>query len=220
MNHTFYISGINTDCGKTYITGLLARNFLLKNYSVITQKPVQTGCTKNIADDIRAHRHLMETELFPEDTNNTTCPYIFSYPASPHFAAEIDNKKISFSVLAETREILQNTYSILLIEGAGGLCVPITKDVLFVDYLAEQSYPVILVCSSQLGSINHSILSLELCKQKNIQVHGIVYNFLPDSDPNIAQNSFEYITTYASKHFPDTEILTSDELEQGRIFSL
>ncbi|MFO7867850.1 MAG: dethiobiotin synthase [Bacteroidales bacterium] len=220
MSHIFYISGIDTDCGKTYVTGLLARNFVRKKYSVITQKPIQTGCTKNIADDIFAHRDLMETELFTEDINNTTCPYIFSYPASPHFAAEIDKKEISFSVLTQTREILQNTYSILLIEGAGGLCVPITKDVLFIDYLAEQSYPLILVCSSQLGSINHSILSLELCKHKNIQVHTIVYNFLPDTDPDIAQNSFEYIKTYVSKHFPETELVTSVELEHGRTLSI
>ncbi|MDA3882259.1 MAG: dethiobiotin synthase [Bacteroidales bacterium] len=220
MAHIFYISGIDTDCGKTYITGLLARNFVQQGYKTITQKLVQTGCSDPISEDIAEHRKLMNIEAVAEDYQNITCPYIFSYPASPHFAAEIEHTEIDNDILNTSTETLSKKYSVILVEGAGGLCVPLTHSGLFIDYIAEHRHPVLLVCSSKLGSINHSILSLEICKQKNIQLHTVIYNFLPDSDPKIAQNSFEFIQSYLQQHFPETEMITSIALENGTTVSL
>ncbi|MCK5071639.1 MAG: dethiobiotin synthase, partial [Desulfocapsa sp.] len=87
------ISGIDTDIGKTIATGLLAKALLSQGYSVITQKVAQTGCT-GISEDILKHRELMDTGLYPEDTNGLTCPYVFSKPCSPHLAAELSQTQI------------------------------------------------------------------------------------------------------------------------------
>ena len=211
MGKVFFVSGIDTDCGKTYITGLLAKSIRDKRKQVITQKLVQTGC-EGIADDILEHRRLMGIELFPEDTSGITNPYVFKFPASPHLSAEMENISIDIDVLASTTKQLENSYEITLVEGAGGLCVPLTKSVLFIDYIVQQKHPLILVTSSKLGSINHTILSLELCKQKNIEIAIVIYNVFPDSNIQIAESSFIFLSEYIANNFPQTKLYLDSEI--------
>ena len=85
MNTTYFISGIDTDCGKTMVTSLLARELYQQGINVITQKMVQTGSSE-IADDLREHRRIMGIDLQKVDLDHTTCPYIFKFPASPHLS--------------------------------------------------------------------------------------------------------------------------------------
>ncbi len=93
MAQAFFISGIDTDCGKTFITGYIARNLHKNGVSVITQKLVQTGC-ELLSEDIEEHRRIMEISLQSVDINGTTCPYNFAFPASPHFSAQLENTEI------------------------------------------------------------------------------------------------------------------------------
>ena len=92
----FFISGIDTNVGKTYATGILARTLAAKGHTVITQKMIQTGCTE-VSEDIEMHRHLMGIPFTNEDKSGATCPYIFTYPCSPHMAAERDKREINLS---------------------------------------------------------------------------------------------------------------------------
>ncbi len=180
-----FVTGIDTDIGKTYATGYLAK-LLQQNKpdnpsTVITQKLVQTGCT-GIADDLLKHRRMMELPLQKVDTNITTCPYVFAVPASPHLASKLEGRIIDVDKITEATQILLATYDTVLLEGAGGLMVPITDDLLIIDYIAEQGYPVVLVTSGRLGSINHTLLSLEALKQRNIPLHTLVYNHWQGGD--------------------------------------
>ena len=88
-----FVGGIDTDIGKTVATGWLAAKLMRQGFSVITQKIVQTGCT-GISDDILVHRRLQNLPLLPEDTDGTTCPYLFGYPCSPHLAARMAGARI------------------------------------------------------------------------------------------------------------------------------
>ncbi len=88
-----FITGIDTDVGKTIVTGLLAAYLNQKGIYTITQKIVQTGCTE-FSEDIRVHRQLMKLNLCNEDRSGLTCPYVFKYPASPNLAAKLENTKI------------------------------------------------------------------------------------------------------------------------------
>jgi dethiobiotin synthetase len=216
MGKVFFIGGIDTDCGKTYITAHLAKNIAAQQISCITQKLSQTGCC-GISDDIQAHRSCMGISLLPEDLDGTTCPYVFSFAGSPHLAAAMEHKEICADKLQKNTAFLSKKYSIVLLEGAGGLCVPLSPSLLLVDYITHNNYPLILVSSSKLGSINHTILSLELCKQKNISVHTLVFNILPGSDTRIAKSSFEYISQYTKRHFPHTHICSSTDIENGYV---
>jgi dethiobiotin synthetase len=212
MGREYFLSGIDTDCGKTYITGLLAKKILQTNKKIITTKLIQTGCN-GISEDIIDHRRLMKIELFNEDHSGLTCPIVLSFPASPHLAAEIDNKIVSIEQIRISFDQINSNYEIVLSEGAGGLMVPVTEDYLTIDYVNAYNLPLILVSSSKLGSINHTLLSLEACKQRKIKLFAFIYNQFPDHDKTIAKNSFGFFKSYLKEKFPDTHIIHSRFLE-------
>ena len=111
-----FISGIDTNIGKTYATGILARALAEKGKTVITQKMIQTGCTE-ISEDIEMHRQLQDIPFTEEDKAGLTCPYIFTYPCSPHMAAERDGCTIDLSTITEATRQLQEKYEYILLGG-------------------------------------------------------------------------------------------------------
>lgn len=200
-----FISGIDTNVGKSIATGFLYKKMLIDGLSVMTQKLIQTGCT-DISEDIEIHRKMGKIPFAKEDKDGLTCPYIFTHPCSPHLAAEIDGAKIDLSYLTECSRKLAKQYDIVLLEGAGGLMVPLTREVLTIDYIAEQKYPVVLVTSGKLGSLNHTLLSLEAIRNRNMELHSIIYNQYPSSNKLIEADSLSFIQTYCKQHFPEAKI--------------
>ncbi len=182
------ITGIDTNIGKSVTTGLLGRYLLGLGVRVITQKMVQTGCT-GPAEDILVHRHLMGQELLPVDLQGLTCPYVFAKPCSPHLAASLAGQVIDPEILRQATRSLAAQYEMVLLEGAGGLQVPLTQELTFLDYLEQEGYPLIVVSSPRLGSINHTLSALELARNRGLRVLGIIYNRYQESDPVIAKDS-------------------------------
>ena len=97
--------------------------------------------------------------------------YVFREPVSPHWAAEMDQKVINSQLLN-----LPNVNGSLIVETAGGLMVPITRNLLQIDQIKKWDIPVILVCKSGLGTLNHTLLSIEALKKRNIKILGLVIN--------------------------------------------
>jgi len=205
MSTTLFISGIDTDAGKSYCTGWLARRYMAEGKSVITQKFIQTGNVGR-SEDIELHRRLMNLPMLPEDLDMTTAPVIFSYPASAQLAARIDGRKIDLETIAGATRKLSARYDVVLIEGAGGLMVPITDTYSTIDYVAEHSLPLVLVTNGRLGSINHTLLSLEAIKSRGIQLHSVLYNTHFDTDAVIAADTRAFIGRYIACHFPGTDM--------------
>ena len=200
----YFISGIDTGIGKTYATGCLAKLWNAQGKKTITQKLIQTG-NVDISEDIEQHREIMAMGWFPEDETKLTMPEIFSYPASPHLATKIDGREIDFQKIENATEQLAEKYEVVLLEGAGGLMVPLTTDLLIIDYVAEKKYPVILVTSGRLGSINHTILSLEAIKSRGLELYAVAYNLKDESqDELISKDTAEYLKAYLAKHFPNS----------------
>ena len=206
MSETLFISGIDTDAGKSYCTAWLARQIMDLGLSVITQKFIQTGNVGR-SEDIELHRRLTGTGPLPEDADLTTSPVIFSYPASAQLAARLDGREIDLSAIDRSRELLAGRYDVVLIEGAGGLMVPITDDFLTIDYVTSRHLPLALVTNGVLGSINHTILSLEAIAARGIELKYLLYNTHFDTDPVIAQDTHGFICRYLHRHFPNTLIL-------------
>ena len=206
MDNIYFISGIDTGCGKTYITGILAKYLYKSGIKVITQKLVQTGCV-GLSEDILEHRRLMECDIFADDKLGLTCPYVFKFPASPYLAAKLEYKIIDINILEKTTYTLTNAYNVVLIEGAGGLHVPLTENLLIIDYIKQQNYRLILVASSKLGSINHTLLSVESCHNHDIKLHSVIYNRLPESDEIIANDTFHVLEKYVKTLYPTTKII-------------
>lgn len=177
---SIFISGIDTDVGKTIATGLMARYLIRRSQRVITQKMVQTGCGL-ISDDILVHRKLMGCGLL-----------------------DIDRSQATLS--------LEKQFDTVLIEGAGGLMVPLNPEKMVIDHIVQNHYPVILVSSSRLGSINHAFLSIEALKSRKIRLLGIVYNTYPSTDPLITWDSIKQIRKYMLENQYEGNIV-----ETGRV---
>ena len=199
-----FISGIGTNIGKSYATGWLANQLMAQGKRVITQKLIQTG-NIGFSEDIAVHRKIMGMELGECDMNHASAPVIFSYPASPHLAAAIDGKTIDFDAIKNATSQLASSYDTVLIEGAGGLMVPLTEDYLTIDYIKENKYPVALVTNGALGSINHTILSFEALKSRGIDLLYVIYNSFFDEDPIIASDNKKFLEKYFSQKSPKTK---------------
>lgn len=203
MAQIYFVSGIDTGIGKTYTTGYLAKTWNEQGQKTITQKLIQTG-NVDISEDIEQHREIMGMGWLPEDESKLTMPEIFSYPASPHLATKIDGRKIDFQKIENATQQLTKKYDVVLLEGAGGLMVPLTTELLTIDYVAQKKFPVILVSSGRLGSINHTILSLEVLKQRGLDLHALAYNLKDESqDELISKDTAEYLKNYLRQHFPE-----------------
>lgn len=215
----YFVSGIHTDAGKSYCTGWYARRLMEEGKSVITQKFIQTG-NVGMSEDIEVHRRLMKTGLLPEDTRplllpgktglecaNLTAPLIFTHPCSPQLAARIDKREIDLEVIDSASDELEKHYDVLLVEGAGGLMVPITDEFLTIDYIAARQLPLIMVVNSALGSINHALLSFEAIQNRGIEMPIVLYNTHFDTDPLIAADTFGFLSRYLSRNFADTTIM-------------
>ena len=201
----YFVSGIDTGIGKTYTTGYLAKLWFEQGQNVITQKLIQTG-NDDVSEDIEKHREIMGRGWFAEDESKLTMPEIFSYPASPHLATQIDGRDIDFEKIENATQQLADKFDVVLLEGAGGLMVPLTTELLTIDYLVEKNYPIILVSSGRLGSINHTLLSLEAIQQRGLNLFAVAYNLKDESqDPKISQDTAGYLKRYLNLHFPQTQ---------------
>lgn len=199
----YFISGIDTNIGKTYATGYLAQQILKTGQHIITQKLIQTGC-QHQSDDILTHRKIMGIPLQHVDHQGLTAPQIFAYPASPHLASQLANQPLNLDMLTQATQQLKTNYPIIFIEGAGGLMTPLTPQLLTIDYLAQHHYPIILVTSSKLGSINHTLLSLNAIKQYQLPLYALAFNAIHDQDPIIAQDTRQFLQQYLTQFFTDT----------------
>lgn len=208
-----FITGIDTNIGKTYATAWLLGELMKQGKKVISQKFIQTGCD-GFSEDIEKHLEILSEENYDGELKYLTAPLIMSYPASPHLSARIDNVSINLDEIQSATDTLIHKYKYdhVLVEGAGGVMVPITKDYLTIDYIKYRKYPVSLVTSGRLGSINHTLLSIEAILSRGIDIHSIVYNEFPVLDRIIEEDTKNYLKDYIAKNIPDTQFLVLKEI--------
>lgn len=160
-NKKFFVSGIGTGIGKTLVSAILTEALEADYW-----KPVQAGSLYNTDTDIVKNLISNTQSSFHPETFRLT------RPMSPHAAAALDGIDINIKDIQPPP-----TNNTLIIEGAGGIMVPLThKGDLIIDLIQQLNVPVILVSKNYLGSINHTLLSVELLKHRNIPIAGIVFN--------------------------------------------
>ena len=212
MNGIYFVTGIDTNIGKSIATGWLAKQLFECDRSVITQKLVQTG-NNGYSEDIELHRKIMGIDFTEVDKKGLTAPVIFSYPASPHLASRIDNQNLDLEIISKATEKLASQYDIVLLEGAGGPMVPLTTDLLTIDYIAQRAYPVILVTSGRLGSINHTLLCFEALLQRGMELYKVIYNMYPSTDKIIEDDTLQIIKLYMNKYFPSATLVEMPKID-------
>lgn len=170
----FFVTGIGTDVGKTIASAILVESLYADYW-----KPIQAGDLDN-TDTMKVRSLISNTisKFHPET-------YQLTKQMSPHAAAEADGVKINIDTLA-----LPITTNSLIIEGAGGLMVPLNDEFLVIDLIQKLKAEVILISKNYLGSINHTLLTVEALKNRNIPIAGIIFNGRP------AKTSEDYILNY------------------------
>ena len=186
LNRGFFVIGTDTGIGKTYVSSLLYKG--LKEFEGGYYKPIQSGCIREgeklIAPDVNS-----VCSMAGEDYNEEMVTYTLEAEVSPHLASEIENINIDIEKIKEKWLRLQAQYRYMIAEGAGGVYVPLIRDNFYIyDLIKELNIPVILVCSSRVGAINHSMLTVEFLKKMNIDIHGIIFNNVTD---NFTRDYFE-----------------------------
>jgi dethiobiotin synthetase len=192
MSQPIFITGIGTDVGKTIVAAIITEALQADYW-----KPVQAGY-ENGTDVLQVKNLITNTRsvIHPE-------VYKLSLAASPHIAARMDNVKIDLAVIVKKYEQLatensqQKNGNPLIIEGAGGLLVPLNENEFVIDLIQKLDARVILVSRNYLGSINHSLLTAVVCKQNKLNVIGWVFNdqYMNYEDEIVQWSGYKKITS-------------------------
>jgi dethiobiotin synthetase len=181
MRKAVFVTGTDTGVGKTLVTGLLAGFMAQRGLKVATQKWVQTGCS-GYSEDVLSHIDRMgKTKADFADHLDDMSPYVFGFAASPHLAARMENKMIEPSVIESSFRRLEKTFDFVVVEGAGGMMVPLDDDTTIADTVARLGLSVLIVVENKLGAINQCLLTVEAARKRGIDVVGIIFNRLSHS---------------------------------------
>lgn len=194
MGKGFIITATNTERGKTIVTAGIVCWLRAQGIDAVPMKPVQTGIDvmKKFPDDGSDLSYICNlAEYMPnEDEYALMQPYVYQSPCSPHLAAERDNQPYPLmdQIVSSAAELMKR-HDVVLIEGAGGLFVPMnrTKKIFLVDVFKELALPAIVVSKNSLGTIHDTVAALEALKQRNIPITGFLFSAVDNEDQSYIQ---------------------------------
>ena len=169
-----FITGTDTNAGKTFVTALLTRALRARGFETIALKPLCSG----ERSDVEILQAASDHRLSLDETN----PVWLREPAAPLVAARLENRTLSLDALADWFRALSEKHPSLLVEGAGGWLVPITPTETIADLAARLALPVVLVVANRLGCINHTLLTLESIRARGLHCPGIILNTLSTTE--------------------------------------
>ena len=177
-----FVTGTDTGVGKTFVTTALARALRTAGVDVGVMKPIETGVPAAGPEDARALRLAAGVD----DPLERICPVQLSLPASPEAAARAEGRTVPMAAIHEAFEFLARRRAFMLVEGAGGLLVPIDAATDMADLARAFGLPLLLVARANLGTVNHTRLSLEAAERRGVEVFGVVLSHataeLPEGD--------------------------------------
>jgi len=179
---SLFITGTDTDVGKTYITAGLAVTFRKMGIDVGVMKPFAAGKAQKKgykSEDIV----ILSKAAQACDPENLVNPQFFPIPASPYTAWKNLKTKPKISTILSSFKKLSKLHDILLVEGMGGIMTPILKDYYVTNLIKEMKIPTVIVTRSKIGTINHTIMTVKMCEKYKIPVKGIIINNFDDGYP-------------------------------------
>ncbi|MEK6777948.1 MAG: dethiobiotin synthase [bacterium] len=171
-----FIAGTDTGVGKTIVAAALARTLLNKGVDVGVMKPVETGCAMGPKGLISTDSEFLIKAAHTKDIKNLITPYALKAAVAPCEAAEMEGVEIIEEYILDSYLQLQNRHEFMVVEGAGGLLVPIYRRFMVSDLIQLLELPVILVARPDLGTINHSLLSIRYAQSIGLHVLGFIIN--------------------------------------------
>lgn len=186
---SLFITASGTEVGKTFVTSLLIRQLRAKGYGVCALKPLVTGFTNKTADNSDT-RHLLDAlgQAMSAENIESVSPWRFAAPLAPNMAAVREQRSIDLAELVAFCSAARGgAENYLLIEGVGGVLVPLNARHTVRDWIMELNMPALLVTGSYLGSISHTLSALEALQTKGVPVAGVVVSESPASSVPLAE---------------------------------
>lgn len=216
---TYFVTGTGTGIGKTYVCALLAKTAVAAGLRPAVMKPVQTGMTDPMLGDLGEVRRRAPgiLEVPPE----LACPYCLAYESSPHLAAEKESVVIDFARIRRCCDEIVECYApdVMFLEGAGGICVPLSPRVLTCELIGALGFEVLLVAPAGLGSINHTLLSLEYLRNRKILVAGVILNAFSNPPTEIELDNIGMIESFGNVRVLATASQGADAFSMCTLFS-
>ncbi len=190
-----FITGTDTGVGKTLVAGMIAGRLHELGYRVGVFKPIATGCriTREglVNEDAEFLAHCAHTELPLEIIN----PVRYRDPLSPNVAAEREQRDIDWAAIELAFKNVADASDVVIVEGVGGVMVPLEKRYWVLDLMQDMALPAMVVARSRLGTINHTLLTVEACRSRDLTVKGVTINGYRTDSAELAEESNPRVIT-------------------------
>lgn len=187
MMHGIFITGTDTGVGKTMVAAGIAAALRARSINVGVMKPIHTGCKTRNGKVIPEDSLLLAKAARVDDPIELITPFTFKEPVAPFVAAIENNVRIDINRITKSFKALCERHEYMIVEGIGGLLVPITRNFYVADLIKRLDIPAIIVTRSGLGTINHTMLTINCLKERKIPLRGIVINYSDKKKNTLAE---------------------------------
>ena len=188
MKQAFFITGTDTGVGKTHVACKLIADYVAQGYNVVGMKPVAAGCELVDGEWVNEDVVKLQAASNVQAPRELINPYSFKEAIAPHIAAKNAGVEIKIEKIMQAYQQLTSMADVVIVEGAGGFLVPLNQSENMADLAAALTIPIILVVGMKLGCINHSLLTVEAIKSRNLNLHGWVANHMDPEMPLLQEN--------------------------------
>jgi dethiobiotin synthetase len=185
----FFVTGTDTGVGKTYVSAGIATALKLRGVNVGVMKPAETGCRMRAGRLMPKDALVLMKSACVKDPLSLVNPYRMRNPLAPSVAAAREGKKIDPDKILKAFNTLCERHEFMIVEGAGGIMVPLCGQYTYLDLASMMGLPVLIVARPGLGTINHTLLSIAALKCRNIAIAGIVINYALDWKSGLAEET-------------------------------
>lgn len=182
MHKGIFITGTDTGVGKTIVTAGISLALKNKGINIGVMKPISTG-------GIQDAKFLLNFIGLKDDIRLVN-PVSFKNPLAPYIAGKIENRKINTNKIFTAFNKLKKLHEFIIVEGIGGVLVPILKDYFVLDLIKDFKLPVVIVSRAGLGTINHTLMTIKVLEQKRVKILGVVMNGFTGKDLSGKTNQF------------------------------
>ncbi|MBI4685557.1 MAG: dethiobiotin synthase [Nitrospirae bacterium] len=225
MAKGFFVTGTDTGVGKTVISAALIKAIGLLGIRVCGMKPIETGCTKEGNALMPSDGIFLKSIAHMDETINHITPCCLKHPLAPMVAAEMEGTVININKIKKAFEELTKSYQSIVVEGIGGLLVPINRDYFVLDLARELELPLIIVSRPDLGTINHTLLTVNYAQKEGLKVAGIIINHTYLSEDGMAEKTNPRVIQQLSPApllgvFPYLHSMSDEEFERAGLKNL
>lgn len=200
-----FVTGTDTQVGKTYVAALIAQHLRGRGFRVGVYKPVASGCDNLEIPDAPSDAQLLWEAAGKPLALRDVCPQWFAAPLAPPAAAALEGRQVDSGLLRRGLEVWAEQCDVIVVEGVGGLFAPVSDDELVADLACDLGYPLLIVAANRLGTINHTLLTLQACHHYRVPLP-VIGTVLNDTAPS-QQDASAYTNRQWIERFAHVPIL-------------